>query len=208
MALSGTFFLDWIILAVSLYNTILPIWLGLTVLLNAERRTWGLWLAGGGLLLGGAFFLSHSAIIGHRLEYFGQGVNFWWQVGWIPVVLAPYAWYVVMLWYAGFWQDRPSPLFRRHRFGFSLAMVMTMILLALLLFANPLPSFVQMTQLNLVAAPSFLGIPILILLYPVYILSCIGLSLDALLRPGPTIRVMGYLARRRARPWLVAASLV
>ncbi|MEN8185421.1 MAG: DUF58 domain-containing protein, partial [Myxococcota bacterium] len=32
------------------FNAILLIWLGLTVLFNAERRTWGIWLAGGGLL--------------------------------------------------------------------------------------------------------------------------------------------------------------
>ena len=48
--MTGSFFLDWAIMAVSLFNTILLLWLGLTVLLNAERRTWGVWLAGGGLL--------------------------------------------------------------------------------------------------------------------------------------------------------------
>jgi signal transduction histidine kinase len=85
---------------------------------------------------------------------------------------------------------------------------MTAIMIALLVFANPLPSFTQAAQLNLSAAPSFLGIPILILFYPVYILLCTGLSLDALLRPGPTLRVMGHLARQRARPWLIGASVV
>ena len=60
--MSGSFWLNWAIMAVSLTNTILMIWLGLTVLLNAERRTWGAWVAGGGLLLGGVFFFSHTAI--------------------------------------------------------------------------------------------------------------------------------------------------
>ncbi len=35
--------------AVSFFNTIALLWLGLTVLLNAERQRWGTWLAGGGL---------------------------------------------------------------------------------------------------------------------------------------------------------------
>ena len=50
--MTGHLLLDWAILAVSLFNTILLIWLGLAVLLNAERRAWGIWLAGGGLLMG------------------------------------------------------------------------------------------------------------------------------------------------------------
>ncbi len=63
-------------------------------------------------------------------------------------------------------------------------------------------------QLNLSATPSVGGIPLLILLYPPYIMLCISLSLDALRRPEPSGRVMGDLARRRARPWLVATSVV
>src|SRR5574341_1176236 len=62
--MSGYFVLDWAILAVSLANTILLLWLGLTVLLNAERRSWGVWTMGIGLLLGAAFFVSHTAILG------------------------------------------------------------------------------------------------------------------------------------------------
>ena len=65
---TGIWALDWAILAGSLMNTILLLWLGLTVLLNAERRTWGTWIGGGALLLGAAFFLSHSAILGRGLD--------------------------------------------------------------------------------------------------------------------------------------------
>ncbi len=50
--MTGIFWLDWAALAVSLHNTILLLWLGLTVLFNADRRTWGIWLAGGGETLG------------------------------------------------------------------------------------------------------------------------------------------------------------
>ena len=52
------------------------------------------------------------------------------------------------------------------------------------------------------------SVPLISLIYPLYIVLCIGLALDALLRPAPSGRVMGDLARRRARPWLVGASLV
>ncbi len=56
--------------------------------------------------------------------------------------------------------------------------------------------------------PSLGSIPLLLLAFPPYILMCIGLALDALLHPAPSGRVMGDLARQRARPWLTASSLV
>ena len=206
--MTGNYLLDWPIMAVSLFNTILLLWLGLTVLLNAERRTGGLWLAGGGLLLGGVFFVSHSAILGLGLNYVGQGMNFWWRVGWVPVLASPFAWYVVMLWYAGFWDSRQSNLRRRQRPWFIGTIGLAIGLVALLIFANPLPSYWQMTQLQLSATPDIGGIPLLILVYPLYIILCISLSFDALRRPEPSARMMGDLARNRARPWLIAASVV
>ncbi len=205
--MTNIFFLDWAIMAVSLFNTIVLLWLGLTVLLNAERRTWGTWLTGGGMLMGGAFFVSHSAILGHGLDYVSRGMNFWWRIGWLPVVASPFAWYVVMLWYVGFWNDAQTHLHRRQRPWLILTVLLAVGLAGLLAFANPLPSYWQVAQLNLSATPSVGGVPLLILIYPFYIVLCIGLSLDALRRPGPSPRVMGDLARRRARPWLVAASV-
>jgi signal transduction histidine kinase len=205
--MTGRFFLDWATMAVSLFNTILLLWLGLTVLLNAEQRTWGIWLAGGGLLMGGAFFISHTAILGNGLGYASRGMDFWWHLGWGPVVATPFAWYLIILWYAGFWDEQSTSLRRRQRPWFVLAVLLTISLVALLIFANPLPSYWQVAQLNLSATPSIGGIPLLIAAYPLYIVFCISLSLDVLRRPGPAARMMGDLARRRARPWLVAASL-
>lgn len=208
--MTGSFFLDWAVLAVSLFNTILLLWLGLTVLLNAERRRWGVWLAGGGLLMAGAFFVSHSALLGRSLDAIGPGMDFWWHVGWAPVVALPLAWYVVMLWYSGFWESAAAPheLRRRHRLWLVCMGALGVSLAGLLIFANPLPSFWQVAQLQLLAAPSIGGIPVLILAYPLYIVLCIGLSLDVLRHPGPSTRVMGELARQRARPWLMAASMM
>jgi hypothetical protein len=199
--------LNWAVMAVSLFNTILLIWLGLTVLLNAERKTWGLWLAGGVILLGGAFFLIHSIFLGHGLNTFGRSINFWWRVGWVPVVTIPYIWYVVILWYSGFWDRFGTKLNRRHYPWFVGTTVLAAGIITLLIFANPLPSFVQVAQLNLTTTPSLGGVPLLILIYPLYILLCIALSVDVLRHPAPSGRIMGDLARRRARPWLVGAAL-
>lgn len=200
------FFIYWAIMAISLFNTVLLLWLGLTILLNAERRTWGVWLSGVGVLMGGVFFISHSAILGHGLTYVSRGMDFWWHVGWVPVVGSPFAWYVAMLWYAGFWGAGDTPLRRRHRIWFALLVLVAAGAVGLLVFANPLPSYSQVAQLKLSATPSVGGIPLLILVYPAYIVLCIGLSMDALRNPGPSARVMGDIARRRARPWLVATS--
>jgi signal transduction histidine kinase len=222
--MTGSLFLNWATMAVSLFNTILALWLGLTVLLGAERRTWGIWMASGGLLLGGVFFVSHSAILGHGLT---QGVELWWQVGWLPVIALPLAWYVLTLWYAGFWGDGgidlpfwqrwgfvftapftgSSRLHKRQRPWFIFAVLLGAGLAVLLVFTNALPSYWQIIQLNLAAWPAVEGVPLLILAYPFYILLCIGLSLDALRRPEPSTRMMGELARLRARPWLMAVSI-
>ena len=206
--MTGRFSLDWAIMAVSLFNTILLLWLGLTVLLNAERRTWGLWLASGGLLMGGAFFFSHSAILGHGLDYWSQGMDFWWRAGWLPIVALPFVWYATMLWYVGFWDARQTTPRRRHQLGLYLTALLASGNVALLILGNPLPSFTLLAWLDLSAVPAVDGIPSLILLYSFYLVLCISLALDALRYPGPTERVMGDLARRRARPWLVAASVV
>jgi signal transduction histidine kinase len=134
-------------------------------------------------------------------------MNFWWHVGWIPVVASPFAWYGLMLWYAGFWSERSTDLSRRHRPWFLAATVLAITLVGLLIFANPLPTYWQVAQLSLSTTLSVGGIPLLILVYPFYILLCIGLSLDVLRRPNPSGRLMGDLARRRARPWLTGASV-
>ena len=54
--------LNWATVAVSLANTVLLLWLGFTILLNAERRTWGIWLISAGLLVQGVAWLKGDAI--------------------------------------------------------------------------------------------------------------------------------------------------
>jgi signal transduction histidine kinase len=205
--MSGRFFLDWAVMGVSLFNTILLLWLALTVLLNAEQRTGVIWLASGGLGLGGFFFLIHSAILIQGLSYVSWGMDFWWHIGWIPIIALPISWYGMMLWYAGLWRQQRFPVNRRHRIGLFLTALLAAGLIALFLAAIPLPSLWQVTQLDLSAAPSVGGLGLLFLVYPFYTVLSISLALDALRRPGPSDRIMGDLARHRARPWLVSASV-
>lgn len=200
-------FLNWAVMAISLFNTLLLIWLSLTVALNAQRRDWGVWLTAGELLLGGIFFFSHSIILAYGPQFFTRSLNIWWQIGWVPVVSSPFAWYVVMLWYAGFWRGTTTRLYRRHWPFFVLASLLLVFVLAMVWFANPLPTLNQFSKLEISTPPSLAGLPLLILVYPIYIILCLVLSLDVLWHPVPSPRVMGDIARKRARPWLVAATI-
>jgi len=158
--------------------------------------------------MGGLFFLSHSIILNHGVAIFSQSIDFWWHVGWVPVVTIPYAWYIVMLWFAGFWSGSTTRLYRRHWIWFVLASILAIVVVVLMIFANPLPSFSQIAQFEFSATVSFSGIPILVLVYPFYIFVCLVLSLDVLRHPAPSLRIMGDQARRRAQPWLMAATLI
>jgi len=209
--MTGQFGLDWAILALSLTNTILLMWLGTTVLLNTQRRTWGGWLAAAGLLLGGVFFVSHTAILGYGFTGVGVGVNLWWVVGLLAVTLLPFLWYIMMLWYSGYWQvpedGEQNELAGRHRpFLFiSWVLVIGLLLVALRMPANPVS--VSYPVRGLEDSLSVAGFPLALIFYPVYVVACLAFSLDALRKPGPSHRRMGDLARQRARPWLIGASL-
>lgn len=204
--MTNNFWLDWSIQTISISNTILLVWLGLTVLLNAERRTWGAWIAGGGLLLGGLFFVGHTVVVSLD-DGFKQGLGIWWQVGWIPVVALPLSWYMVVLWYAGFWESRSTALYKRQRPWYYSTLFTAIIMVGLILFTRPIPSYEEFTIIDLGLTPSLLDLPLTVVLYPVFIILCISLAMDALRKPGPTARIMGDIARERARPWLIATSI-
>ncbi len=194
--------LDWAIISLSFFNTIAFLWLGLTVLLNAERRRWGTWAAGGGLIVGGLFFAGHSAVVGHDLLTFGPDVEFWWRASWLPVVAAPYMWYLVTAWYTGVLGAG------RHRIWVAVVSVVGVAALLSLVVANPLPSYSDVVTRSPAAVFVLGGLPVMLLIYPVYSTLCIVLALTALRHPEASERFMGEEARRRARPWLIAASLV
>lgn len=205
---TGQIYLDWAMMALSLFNVILLLWLSLTVLLNIEQRTWAIWLASGGLMLGTAFFISHSAILGREVQFVDLGFRFWLRAGLLPLVILPFAWYVMILWYSGFWSRHDSSLYRRQH-GFFLLASCGLILGGLGFLLIAFSFLAPLAQLRSKLINLSLGnIPILALGYPFYILLCTILSLDALRAPAPSPRIMGDLARQRARPWLMGTSLI
>lgn len=205
--MTGRFWLDWAILALSLFNMILLLWLGMTVLLNANRRHWGVWLMGGGLLLGAVFFLSHTAILGQEATLNLDGVEFWWRAGWFPVTVSPIAWYVAVLWVSGFWAAPQSNLHRRHRPWLWIMAVWLLGLMALLLVGNPIPAYAQLIGFELSEALMVGNTPLLFLLFPVWTVTCILLSIDVLRRPADVENPFTQTARQRAWPWLLATAV-
>src|SRR5207247_2586307 len=104
----------------------------------------GVWMMAGGLLLGSLFFISHTAILGSDPLKAPLSLNFWWQIGWVPVILSPFAWYILILWYTGFWNERDLSLKRRHMAWLLQLTIIAAVLLGLMIFAHPLPSFTEL----------------------------------------------------------------
>jgi GAF domain-containing protein len=204
--MSGERWLDWAILAVSLFNTMLVLWLGLTVLLNADRRHRGVWLMGAGLFFGAAFLISHSAIVGQPSGMNMMVLNLWWRAGWVAVILAPFAWYLAVLWYGGFWGGPVNTLTHRHR-GWLWLMTLGLVgLMGWMLAANPIPAYNQLAPLNLRETLTVPPLPRLFLLFPLWMVACILLSIDALSTPAPAKDPNIALARQHARPWLLGTA--
>ncbi len=211
--MTSSLLLNWALIALSLFNAILLLWLSLTVWLNADQRSPGVLLASGGFLLGAAFFVSHSALLMKNGNlYLTPATIPWFVMGLAPVVLLPAAWYLVILWHAGYWDTPDSALRRRHRRWLWLMMgIVVAALAALALMGIPhLPGLQRLTPViwperELLRYPIF-GIPLATAAFPIYVLLCMALSLDAVRHPEPSRRMMGDEARRRARPWLMAAS--
>lgn len=204
--MSGNLYLDWPILSLSIFNTILLLWLGLTVLLNAERRHWGVYLVGGGFLLGWTVFLSHTILIGSGESIFTLSLEMWWRYSWIPEVLLPFGWYVAMLWYGGYWDDPDSSLHRRHAKWLWLTGLLTSIVGLYMAIDNPAAKLWNAIRQAEYAASMNSDMRWLVMGFPVVLLLCLVLSMDVLRHPGPSTRVMGALARRRAQPWLLTAG--
>ncbi len=206
--MSGNVILDTAALAVSLFNTMLLLWLGIVVVSNAGRRSWGIWLASGGLLCGGIFFLIHTAILAQGLRQATGDLDLLWHLGWLPIIAAPLAWYVVMLWYAGYLGERQNVFHLLHRVGLIFVAFCALLLIFLILAVGSLPTFQQVVTFGRTEYVPTPDTPLLVIVYGLYTLTCLGLAIHALRHPGPSARWMGELARRRARPWLVASSIV
>lgn len=215
--LSNNLPLNWVALSLSVFNAILLFWLGLTVLLNSERRSWGIWTAGSGLILGAALFNTHTIILVRGFGYAQWRPTWWWLMGFLPTVLLPYAWYAIMLWYAGYWNTADSPLRHRQRPWFILLSITMAILTAVVLTGAILTTPTEARRFLYTLFPQLIPIlnmrlATLLLLglgsgYCAYTITCIIMAIHAIYRPGPTARMMGDVARQRARPWLFSASV-
>jgi signal transduction histidine kinase len=178
--------------AVSLFNTVLLLWLGLTVLLTGNRRKEATIAGGVGLLLGSLFFMGHTLLIAHTVDFFGSGINLVWRVLWFVLIVAPYFWGLSIFYYSG------DPATGRWVLRILTAAMFFMVLAMFLIF--PLPTF-----LEFVLAPALA--PVIAWLYVPYLVMCFVLPLIALRRP----RTRNTLRRdpfRRARPWLIAAAML
>ncbi len=202
MSIEILYLVDWAIITISFFNTIVMLWLGMTILLNAERRHWGIWVTGGGFLLAALFFVGHSAVVGRVIGTFGSEMEFWWRIGWLPFIAGPYLWYLAIAWYTGVFHTG------YHRVWLVAVSLLGLGGCGLLAFANPLPGFDAVIQRSPGTVTSIGGIPVVVLVYPVYSTLCIVLALLALRQPEASERFMGDLGRQRARPWLLAASVV
>jgi len=110
-----TSLVTWALVAVSLFNTILLLWLGITLWLNANRRDLGVAVIAFGFLLGSAFFVAHAALLLSDTWQLTRSTTLWLAVAMTPIALLPYVWYVVLLRYSGYWVARAGNLRRRHR---------------------------------------------------------------------------------------------
>jgi hypothetical protein len=157
----------------------------------------------GSLLVGSLFFVSHSALLTYDLNTVSQGLNFWWHIGVWPVIALPLAWYVLVLWYSGYWDEPTRRCTAAIVSGLAFSLGGATLLAGLLVFANPLPTLGAPAD----AALPIWGVP----------LACgrrirltswcaLGLALDALCGRDPPARMLGDQARQRAQPWLATAS--
>jgi signal transduction histidine kinase len=200
--MTGLFWFDWPLLALSLANGIILLWLGLTVLLNAQRRTPGVVLLALAAWLGSAFFAAHTAILASGEGPASAALNLWWELGWLPLLALPLAWYAVVLWYSGLAAAGQG---RRRWLPFALMSIFFFSLTAGL-FAAGLPSFLDAVNLRFGESATLFGAPWFLVLYPLYILACLGLVYTALWRMPPATTPQRAAARERARPWLLVAN--
>lgn len=195
-------FLGWAGRSISFFNAIILLWLGLTVLLNAEQRAWGTWIIGGSLLFGGLFFVAHSAIGEAGLGIVAAELEIGWRAAWVMFVSNPYAWSLAIAWYTGTLRAGRG---RIWLLAFGLLGVAAS---ALALSSSPLPISASFPVRPPGSGWDIGGLPFAIVAFPVYSVTCFSLALFMLNRPRTPERFMGDLARKRARPWLIAASLV
>ena len=177
--MTGHFLSDWLQLALSLFCCILLLWLGLTLLLNSERRTGSVLLATGMALFGSAFFAAHTALLQVAGHAPASSLDFWWQMGWFVLIALPYGWCVIVFWFGGYGSEQ-APLQRTQRALLGALGALAVGLTGALALGLALPTFVQMLQLQLGGIAGVLGLPWFLVVYPLYMLACMALAFVSL----------------------------
>jgi signal transduction histidine kinase len=192
-------FLESVTLALSVFITVMLLWLGLTVWLNGERGRLVVPLSATVLLAAAIFFLSHTIILGRGFAETGEGMDFWWRLAWLPLPLLPYAWLLIVIRYAGL-----APTLRVVYRGWQIALGASCVLLIpVFILSNPFPSYASLVYAHAVNTDRwhwFAGAPLMLWLYLPYALTCYAVSLVALGSPAEDT------PHQRARPWLMAIS--
>ncbi|MHB9132811.1 MAG: sensor histidine kinase [Armatimonadota bacterium] len=200
--------LEWGVMTASLCNAMLLIWLGMTVLLNSERRRLSLLLTAGAMGSASLFFLFHAAAISFGLDRVSPGIIARWPLVWVAGFVQPCAWYLVMLWFGGYWTQRGAVRHHRWHTAVLTALAISAGTILVLAFLFPMSPWRAYPPAALLSGPMFGQVPALAVLYVLMVVGCNAMALDILLFPAPSSRLLGDLARRRARPWLAAASLM
>ena len=194
--------------AVSLFNLVLLLWLGLTILLNAQERNWGTYLAGSGFLVGALFFILHTTALNYSLDTLLENSPIWWLILSAPVGALPFGWMVLMLWYCGYWDETDSPLRRRTSHFLALATALTVCQLVVVWIGWPKFGASPFTYAEPNNITQFVSLRLLLWLYPLFLLTCTGTALLALLRPMPPASWSREASQKRARPFLLGSSIV
>ena len=190
-------------LAVSMFNAIICLWLGLTVWLDGGRER-GPRLAASGMLMAGVFFLIHAAVINKGAPITSIGIPLWWRVISVPSLLAPYAWYATMVWYTGV-GGRALLL---HQLLLVLVGLFIGVIVLLLTAIYPLPPEFRTLALRIVPAWLVAGLPFLIAGYLLTLIICFVLPVHALWTgPGRRKHLPAH-AWAQVRTWLVRTSLL
>jgi signal transduction histidine kinase len=193
--------LEWADRSLSLFNTIVVLWLGAIVLLHAGRRRWDTWLACGGMALAGLFFAGHSTIVGQRLNATSGAMSFWWHAIWLAFIIWPLLWYAIVAWYT----DAVSlPAHRRLLIGAGISGIVALIAPAILPIVPPYEAILKHETPHILTLG---GVPA-ILFYAIYCIAGEMLALAALRAGGRSPEFMNDPAHRQSYPWLVATSYV
>jgi len=196
----------WAQYAVSIFNFLLLLWLGLTVFLNARHRSWGTLLAGSGLLLGAVFFALHTIALDYSLDTLLERSLNWWLLLAAPCVALPFGWLLLMLWYCGAWTAGGTALRRRTRLPLWGCIWGLALIARLAVLGAPSGRWTPFGLDEAHHIESFWAVRALVFVYPAFLVGCTGTSLLALLNASPLSSWRRAEAQRRARPLLLASS--